>query len=249
MGDPTTLTLNLTFLGTVGLGFVMFLVMFVMFVITLLIAGIGKLVAVIAMALVGRFPHSDTIPVVHVSAPASIMEPEGTGTEQTAAAGTASPANAPAKEPKKRKPAKDWGSLLKPAAVKTNVRSAVEHHPLLNAAKSEPAALADDWAAAVAAADARAAEREKAKKPAVRTTVRDLPDPEVPAQELSKVAPLVESALEKPASAAKPDPVPQSFKKPYIPAGLVKAGTGSLAARSGTPPLVEQISKAQRKAG
>lgn len=231
MGDPTTLTLNLTFLGTVGLGFVMFLVMFGVFMITLLIAGVGKLVAVIAMALVGRFPHHDTMPVVHVSAPVPA---------------TADPAPAAA-APKAPRPARNWGALLKPAAVKSNARAAVEHHPLLNAAKPEPKVLAEDWAAAVAAADARAAEREKAQRLPIQTTVRDLPDPAVPAEKVSKVAPLVESALDRPATPAKKDPVPDSFRKPYIPAGLVKGA--SIAARSSTPVLKEQIPREQRKAG
>lgn len=239
MGDPTTLTLNLTFLGTVGIGLVMFLVMFLMFVITLLIAGTGKLVAVIAMALVGRFPRHETIPIVHVSGPLPAMMEPAPHHEAPAA--------------KTPRPAKDWGALLKPAAVKSTVRAAVEHHPLLKAAKPEPMVLAEDWAAAVAAADARAAEREKAQRPKIQTTVRDLPDPAVPAQEISKVAPLVESALHtdnpRPGAATKRDPIPQSFKKPYIPAGLVKGSGASVATRSGMPGLKEQISREQRKAG
>jgi hypothetical protein len=51
--DPTTIVLNLTFFGTLGVAFIMFLGLFAVFVATLLIAGLGRLVAVIALALAG----------------------------------------------------------------------------------------------------------------------------------------------------------------------------------------------------
>ena len=53
MEDPTTIVLNLTFFGTLGVAFIMFLGLFAVFVATLLIAGLGRLVAVIALALAG----------------------------------------------------------------------------------------------------------------------------------------------------------------------------------------------------
>ncbi len=62
MEDPTTIALNLTFLMTVGVAFVMFLGLFLVFVATLVIAGAGRLVAVVLMATarsVGR-PAAET---------------------------------------------------------------------------------------------------------------------------------------------------------------------------------------------
>jgi hypothetical protein len=49
--DPTTLGINLTFFGTLGIGLLMFLGVFLAFIITLLIAGAGRLLAVVFTAL------------------------------------------------------------------------------------------------------------------------------------------------------------------------------------------------------
>ena len=51
MEDPTTIALNLTFLGTLGVALVMFFGLFLVFVATLVIAGLGRLAAVTIMAL------------------------------------------------------------------------------------------------------------------------------------------------------------------------------------------------------
>ena len=59
MDDPTTIALNLTFFGTLGVAFVMFVGLFLVFVATLLIAGLGRLVGVAVMALFGRQPRQD----------------------------------------------------------------------------------------------------------------------------------------------------------------------------------------------
>ena len=53
MEDPTTIVLNLTFFGTLGVAFVMFLGLSAVFVATLVIAGIGRLAAVTVLALAG----------------------------------------------------------------------------------------------------------------------------------------------------------------------------------------------------
>ncbi|QDY89857.1 hypothetical protein E7Y32_06205 [Arthrobacter sp. UKPF54-2] len=45
MEDPTTIAMNLTFFGTLGVGLVMFLGVFLAFVVTLLLAGLGRLLA------------------------------------------------------------------------------------------------------------------------------------------------------------------------------------------------------------
>ncbi|MDF9752745.1 hypothetical protein [Arthrobacter sp. ES3-54] len=53
MEDPTTIALNLTFFGTLGVAFVMFLGLFMVFAATLVLAGIGRLAAVIVLAAAG----------------------------------------------------------------------------------------------------------------------------------------------------------------------------------------------------
>ncbi|MEO5780688.1 hypothetical protein [Arthrobacter sp. PAMC25284] len=58
MGDPTLVVLHLTFFGTVAVAFVMFLGLFLVFVATLVFAGIGRLVAMVLMAIVGLFGYS-----------------------------------------------------------------------------------------------------------------------------------------------------------------------------------------------
>lgn len=66
MEDPTTLTLNLTYLGTLGVAGFMFLLLGFLVVITLVIAGIARLVSIILLAMVGVFPKRDTVPIVHL---------------------------------------------------------------------------------------------------------------------------------------------------------------------------------------
>ena len=55
MEDPTTIALHLTFFGTLGVAFVMFLGLFIVFAVTLVIAGIGRLAVVVVVALAGVF--------------------------------------------------------------------------------------------------------------------------------------------------------------------------------------------------
>ena len=54
MEDPTTIAMNLTFFATLGIGLVMFLGVFLAFVATLLLAGLGRLVATAGTALFRR---------------------------------------------------------------------------------------------------------------------------------------------------------------------------------------------------
>lgn len=54
MEDPTTIAINLTFLGTLGVAFVMFVGLFAVFVATLVTAGLGRLVALIVTAIAVR---------------------------------------------------------------------------------------------------------------------------------------------------------------------------------------------------
>lgn len=114
-------------------------------------------------------------------------------------------------------------------------------------AKKEPA-LSPDWAAAVARADARAAARAKAESaPAVKVSVRELPDPAAPARDLSAVAPLVESATDRNGQLGT---VPPAFKKAPMPAAKSLLDTGSLVSLHDSLPVGKLKQPAQeRKAG
>lgn len=194
MEDPTTIALNLTFFGTVGVAFVMFIGMFILFMVTLVIAGVGRLAALIVMALFGRFPGNDTIEVVRL--------PVGTQSSAGAEAGEAPEARQerpakpkPPRPPREPRPPRDWKKVLSRAGLKEALRTAVAHHPMLTAARPVPPVLAKDWAAAVAAADARAVARARAAVPEIKVTGPDRPGLGVAADSVVKVAPLVESAL------------------------------------------------------
>ena len=133
MEDPTTIAMNLTFFGTLGVGLVMFVGVFLAFVITLLIAGLGRLLATVAMGLFN-------------------------GVKRLRAPKAAKPAKPVRKEPQ----------------------------------------LSRDWAAAVESANARAATRAKADAaPEIKVSVRELPSPKAPAQQIRQVGPLVESATDR----------------------------------------------------
>ncbi|MFK0041808.1 hypothetical protein ACIQTW_18405 [Paenarthrobacter sp. NPDC090517] len=66
MEDPTTLAINLTYLGTLGLAVLMFLGLGLIIIITLVVAGIGRLLSIILLAMVGIFPKKDHTPIVHL---------------------------------------------------------------------------------------------------------------------------------------------------------------------------------------
>jgi predicted lipid-binding transport protein (Tim44 family) len=187
--DPTTNALNLTFFGTVAVAFVQFLGLFAAFVVTLVLAGVGRLVAVVVMAFAGS-------------------RGKGAGRQQ----------------PRSAKSAK----AVRPA-------------------KKEPA-LSPEWAAAVARADARAAAKSKAEAaPAVKVSVRDLPSPAAPAQDVKEVAPLVESAMDQNGTA---NAAARAFKKPSLPAAKALLDTGSLVGLSGRiPPAKDKNQASERKAG
>jgi hypothetical protein len=202
--DPTTIALNLTFFGTLGVAFLMFIGLCISVMLTLVIAGLGRLVALIVMALFGRLPKNETIEIVRLAADGSPLPAEA----------EVVPAKAKAKKtlraPKTPRPVReprapmDWKKLRTRAGLQEALRSAVVHHPLVAAARPVPPVLAKDWADAVAAADARAVARARAATPEVRVTVRDLPPPDVAAASVTEVAPLVESALRHDAVPAEP---------------------------------------------
>ncbi|MBT2522349.1 hypothetical protein [Arthrobacter sp. ISL-28] len=193
MGDPATIALNLTFFGTVFVAFVMFLGLFIVFVAMLLLAGVGRLLALVLMALFGRFPRNDTIEVVRLPVDTQLQASQTSSSRNTSASTEAPKAPLPVRAPR---PPRDWKKLLSRAGVQEALRTAVEHHPLVTAARPVPPVLAKDWADAVAAADARAVARARAAAaPVIDAPVRDLPG-KGPATEVEKVAPLVETALD-----------------------------------------------------
>lgn len=208
MEDPTTIALNLTFLGTLAVALVMFFGLFLVFVATLVIAGVGRLVGVTVMA-VGRGlfrTARSTAETVQRDRP--VRTPGATQEGRPPKAVQPAKAAKPAKAPKPARPAKP--------------------------AKTEPA-LSPDWAAAVAQADARAAARAKAEAaPAVKVSVRELPSPTAPAQDVAAVAPLVESATDRNGQLGT---VPPAFKKAPMPAAKSMLDTGSLVSLHGRPPL------------
>jgi hypothetical protein len=209
MEDPTTIALNLTFLGTLGVALVMFFGLFLVFVATLVIAGLGRLAAVTIMAVgrgLSRAAGRTASPAETADRPARTI-----GTTQHA------------RPPKAAKPVKA-GKAAKPA------KPAKPERP----AKKEPA-LSPDWAAAVAQADARAAARARAEAaPAVKVSVRELPSPTAPARDLKTVAPLVESATDRNGQLGT---VPPAFRKAPMPAAKSLLDTGSLVSLPGRLPL------------
>ena len=211
MEDPTTIALNLTFFGTLGVAFFMFLGLFLVFAATLVLAGIGRLAAVVVLAVAGLLRESPAV-----------------REERTRDARIR---NEPAKAAKPARPA----ATMKP------------RRPARNAGKKEPA-LSPEWAAAVARADARAAARARAEAgPAVRVTVRDLPNPMAPARDIKEVSALVQSATDTNGTLGV---VPRAFKKPPMPAAKSLLDTGSLVSLRGSLPAGKAKQPAQeRKAG
>lgn len=216
MEDPNTIALNLTFFGTLGVAFVMFIGLFLVFVATLLIAGLGRLVGVAVMALFGRRPER-----------------------------TSEPRSRPVRAPRRTFNLKtSWAS----SSLNAMLRTALAEAARKRAARKEAPALSEDWAAAVARADARAAARAKAAAaPEVKVTVRDLPSPDAPAEQVRSVAPLVESATDQHATVRA---IPRSFEKPPGPGPLAMLDTGSLVSLAGHPAALRGTLPAeQRRAG
>ncbi|MDP9696880.1 UNVERIFIED_ORG: hypothetical protein J2X79_004463 [Arthrobacter globiformis] len=201
MEDPTTIALNLTFFGTLGVAFLMFIGLCISVMLTLVIAGLGRLVALIVMALFGRRPKNETIEIVRLAADGSPLPAKAETVPAKAKAKKAPKAPRPVREP--RAPI-DWRKLRTRTGLREALRSAVVHHPLVTAARPVPPVLSKGWADAVAAADARAVARARAAAPDIKVTVRDLPPPDVAAASVTQVAPLVESALRHDAVPAEP---------------------------------------------
>ena len=213
MGTPDTLVLILTFLGTMGIALLMFAILLLLGVLTLVLAGMGRLAVIVLMTLLGRGPAKRD------------------------ATGAAGAAGAAARQPAPRKPLRERAAALKPDRLKESLRTAVVRHPKLAATRPEPPVLAEDWASAVAEADRRAEARAKAERPEIKLSVRDLPDPAVPADKVSEVAPLVESALH---NHRPPHEMPRSFKKPQPPHPVPPLDTGSLVSLAGPQKVLKE---------
>lgn len=246
MENPDTLVLNLTFLGTVGVAFLMAFLLFLLGVITLVLAGVGRLAAVVLTGLFRGRSRKESIPLVQLYG-TRLQDATDTSDGGAAADSGSGPAKpgllarlsgkAAAGSNSERQP-RDWRVALKPANLKSSLRSAVVHHPALTAARREPPVLAEDWASAVAEADARAMARARAAAPEIKLSVRDLPDPKVPAEDMVEVAPLVESTLHNHRPLHE---VPRSFKKPPPhPPKLAPLDTGSLMSLTGPQQVLKE---------
>ncbi|KUM41232.1 hypothetical protein [Arthrobacter sp. EPSL27] len=130
MEDPTTIALNLTFFGTLAVALVMFFGLFLVFVATLVIAGLGRLAAVIIMA-AGRVLLKATGRSARPARPAPV-------------AATPAPAVKAAKPGKPAKPAKkepalspDWAAAVAQADARAAARAKAEAAPAVNVSVRE----------------------------------------------------------------------------------------------------------------
>ncbi len=243
MEDPTTIALNLTFFGTLGVAFVMFIGLFLVFVATLVIAGLGRLVGVLVMFLFGRRPAAAAgVRTLRPLKVAAGQAAAGQGTTYDGATGLAPAPEAPADAP--RRTLNLW-KFLGLGAPGTKQRAVAEQRPAAGHPRREPHILSEDWAAAVAQADARAEARAKAEAaPEVKVTVRDLPSPDAPVEEVSAVAPLVESATDQHAIV---NAIPRAFEKPPGPGRMAMLDTGSLVSLAGHPGALKGTLPVERR--
>ena len=156
MEDPTTLAINLTYLGTLGLAVLMFLGLGLIIIITLVVAGVGRLLSIILLAMVGIFPKKETTRIVQLPPrPARVPDPvtggdtpsvadsplddlaylETGSTERVQAAATLAPAAAPA-----RATAAPPGSAAAPVRPAEAPSASAEKPAKEPAAAPEPAA-------------------------------------------------------------------------------------------------------------
>ena len=140
MEDPTTIALNLTFLGTLGVAAVMFFGLFLAFVATLVIAGLGRLAAVTIMA-VGR----GLLRTAGGDRPAETVQQDRSvrtiGTTQHARPPKAAK---PAKPVKRERPAKkepalspDWAAAVAQADARAAARAKAEAAPAVKVSVRE----------------------------------------------------------------------------------------------------------------
>lgn len=238
MEDPTTIALNLTFFGTLGVAFVMFIGLFLVFVATLVMAGLGRLAGVLVMALFGRRPAVAT----NVPALRSPKVAAGQDTPYDDVPRLALGPEALASAPRRTL---GLGKFLALGALRNRQREMTDSGPVNGLPRRDAHALSQDWAAAVARADARAAARAKAEAaPEVKVTVRDLPSPDVPAEEVGAVAPLVESATDQHAIVKA---IPRAFEKPAGQGRTDILDTGSMVSLAGHPAALKGTLPVERR--
>jgi hypothetical protein len=124
MEDPTTIALNLTFFGTLGVAFAMFLGLFMVFAATLVLAGIGRLAAVVVLGVAGLLSGDpETRNERTQDHPAKAAKP-------TQPAGTTKPRR-PARNAGKKEPAlsPEWAAAVARADARAAARAKAEAGP------------------------------------------------------------------------------------------------------------------------
>ena len=130
MEDPTTIALNLTFFGTLAVALVMFFGLFLVFVATLVIAGLGRLAAVIIMA-VGRV----LLKVTGRSARPAVTAPEVTTPGKAVKAAKPVKPTKPAKKEPELSP--DWAAAVAQADARAAARAKAEAAPTVTVSVRE----------------------------------------------------------------------------------------------------------------
>lgn len=117
MEDPTTIAMNLTFFGTLGVGLVMFLGVFLAFVTTLLLAGLGRLIATgVSTLLRGRRASPEP-----AAAPHAVRRAHPARTPKAVR-----PAKASRKEPQL---SPEWAAAVARADARASARARAEAAP------------------------------------------------------------------------------------------------------------------------
>jgi hypothetical protein len=124
MEDPTTIALHLTFFGTLGVAFIMFLGLFIVFVLTLVIAGIGRLAVVTVVALAGVFSGRPAVTASTVKTAKPV---------KTVKTGKTAKPRRPARNPGKKEPAlsPEWAAAVARADARAIARARAEAGPAL----------------------------------------------------------------------------------------------------------------------
>ncbi|MFF2246724.1 hypothetical protein ACFVTM_21440 [Arthrobacter sp. NPDC058130] len=129
MEDPTTIALNLTFFGTLGVAFVMFLGLFMVFAATLVLAGIGRLAAFVVLAVAGLLGSGPEVG----EQPTREKQPRdqpAKATKPALPAGTAK-ARRPARNAGKKEPelSPEWAAAVARADARAAARAKAEAGP------------------------------------------------------------------------------------------------------------------------
>ena len=126
MEDPTTIALNLTFFGTLGVAFVMFLGLFMVFAATLVLAGIGRLAAAVVLAAAGLLREGPAMREDRARDDWPLIEPVKTAKPARPAA-TKKP-RPPARNAGKKEPAlsPEWAAAVARADARAAARARAE---------------------------------------------------------------------------------------------------------------------------